>query len=235
MLEFIERSSIWLIFSDGVLAVEQPVSAISGFKVLETVQEIGIVRFGIDKALTIHDSLLAKDDLVGKTYNKLFDTACKGLNLTACAAATSERIYHETFPGFIVRRTDMVPHIVWKKWVSIDEFVSTKLSDKLEAYPFAKKSPMEIIEAVDQPFEESRLWKFTEKVADKIRDVFNYFRRTPGKKSFFNFCLHHPEVSQAIAFLIVCRIFGSRLMELVTHPKIYPALEKLKIYNSMIL
>jgi hypothetical protein len=176
---------IWFIFSVDVTTAEQPVSATSGFKVFETVQEIGIVRFGIDKALTVHDSLMAKEDLIGKAYNKLFDTACKGLYLTACAVSTSEQIYRETFPSFIIRRTDKVPPLVWQKWVSVDEFVSTKLYDKLEDYPFVKKSPTEMIEAVEQPFEESRLWKITEKVADKIYDVINFFRRTPGTKIFF--------------------------------------------------
>jgi len=142
---------------------------------------------GIDKALTIHNSLLDKDDLVGKAYNKLMDTAYKGLNLTTSVVATTEKVYHETFPSFIIRRTDKVLPIVWSKWVSVDEFVSSKLSDKLEAYPFAKKSPMEMIEAVEQPFEESRFWKISEKIADKIHDVINYFRRTPGTTLYFCF------------------------------------------------
>ena len=87
---------LWKLFS---VSTSEPLAAPSGYKVLVTAMEIGLVRDVVDRVLMTHDYLLSRHNVVGKAYNACIVSVVTGLNVADSVVKTTEEIYSETFPS----------------------------------------------------------------------------------------------------------------------------------------
>jgi hypothetical protein len=137
--------------------------------------EIGLVRDVVDRAISLHDSLMSKDNFVGKSYGLCVASVWCTFTAADNVVRTTEKVYEDTFPDFLVRRTSDAQTLVWNKWVNVDESVSTKVSNQLSHHPFFRKSTFEIIQDVKKS-----IWKLGRTVAKKIGQIIKKIRPKPS-------------------------------------------------------
>ena len=77
----------------------EPLGAPSGYKVLMTAMEIGLVRDVVDRVLMTHDYLLSQHNVIGKAYNVCVTSVSTGFSVADSVVKTTEEIYTETFPS----------------------------------------------------------------------------------------------------------------------------------------
>jgi hypothetical protein len=81
------------------VSTSEPLAAPSGYKVLMTAMEIGLVRDVVDRVLITHDYLLSRHNLIGKAYVACVESVTTGFNVADYVVKTTEEIYCETFPS----------------------------------------------------------------------------------------------------------------------------------------
>ena len=138
--------------------------------------EIGLVCDVVDQAILIHWALVSKDNLAGKSYKFCLETACEKFSEADTAFRTTEKIYDEIFPEFLVHRTKEAEMLFWNTWVKVDETVSTKVSDQLSLHPFFRMSTFEITQDVKKSMEETKIWKIGQTVVTNIGQIFEILR-----------------------------------------------------------
>jgi len=158
------------------VSVSEPLSAPPGHKVLATAMEIGLVRDVMDKTLTLHDVLINNQSVVGRAYSLWFGAVCKGLSISDVTRKTSQKIFIERFPEVIVQKTLDAHLAVWHKWVNVDEAFSSKVSDQLQHHPFIRKTSYEILQDFERQIEETKVWKISKTVTDKILAIIRKIR-----------------------------------------------------------
>jgi hypothetical protein len=162
------------------VSVSEPLAVPPGRKSLVTAMEIGLVRDVVYRAISLHDSLMSKDNFVGKSYGLCVATVWCTLTVADNAVRTTKKVYEDTFPDFLVRRTTDAQTLVWNKWVNVDESVSTKVSSQLSHHPFFRKSTFEIIQDVEKSVEETKIWKLGRTVVEKIGQIIEKVRPKPS-------------------------------------------------------
>jgi hypothetical protein len=60
--------------------------------------EIGLVRDVVDRAISLHDSLMSKDNFVGKSYGLCVASVWCTLTAADNMVRTTEKVYEDTFP-----------------------------------------------------------------------------------------------------------------------------------------
>ena len=81
------------------MSTSEPLAAPSGYKVLMTAMEIGLVRDVVDRVLMTHDFLLSQHNVIGKAYNVCVTSVSTGFSVADSVVKTTEEIYTETFPS----------------------------------------------------------------------------------------------------------------------------------------